>query len=465
MVRLCPSSIQNCPHPTAGSRLGMQQEVAIKRPQRWDAPFGADMTVDDIQRLLRIAPFRDMDASRFSPAIPLQGILQNDTRVRVFQPGDLIVREGDYGNSAFLISAGRSMPCLNRCRRRCWVAVSDRIDRRHGAGWLQLVRPAKYPEQRVVDHSLAGGSVAARRMDGETRIFVQDVPRLLRGRDSMELVGGEFFGEVAALSRTPYAATVLAAEPVALLEIRWQGLRELTRRAPEWKRHVEQLYREHSLVTHLRETPFLNELPAAVLEQIARETLFESYGDFEWQRDFQRTCEADPNDRIQAEPIVAEENSYPDGLILIRSGFARLSQRFGHGHRTWAYLGKGHSFGLEALAVGWKQGTPQPLFGTLRAIGYLDILRVPTAVVEQHILVSTDFPAMESPGSRNCAGRAGRASNRGRIQLPSDSRGDGAAPRRTCTGTRYAVARVHPGLSPDERTAGDGHRLGSLHTM
>ena len=34
------------------------------------------------------------------------GILQNDTRVRVFQAGDLILREGDYGHSAFLILRG-----------------------------------------------------------------------------------------------------------------------------------------------------------------------------------------------------------------------------------------------------------------------------------------------------------------------------------------------------------------------
>ena len=36
----------------------------------------------------------------------LCGILQNDTRVRTYHHGEVVVRQGDYGNSAFLVLEG-----------------------------------------------------------------------------------------------------------------------------------------------------------------------------------------------------------------------------------------------------------------------------------------------------------------------------------------------------------------------
>ena len=57
-------------------------EIAIVRPQRWDEPFG-EMTDADVDSLLRIAPFRQMDASAFPPSLPLRGILRGDTQVSV----------------------------------------------------------------------------------------------------------------------------------------------------------------------------------------------------------------------------------------------------------------------------------------------------------------------------------------------------------------------------------------------
>jgi hypothetical protein len=41
-----------------------EPEIAISRPQRWDEPFG-QMTDREVDHLLRIAPFREIDASAF----------------------------------------------------------------------------------------------------------------------------------------------------------------------------------------------------------------------------------------------------------------------------------------------------------------------------------------------------------------------------------------------------------------
>ena len=75
----------------------------IPRPRRWAVPFSDRMTDEKVAELLTLEPFQRIDPDRFPPKLPLAGVLRNDTKVRSFEKGDIIVREGDYGNSAFLI--------------------------------------------------------------------------------------------------------------------------------------------------------------------------------------------------------------------------------------------------------------------------------------------------------------------------------------------------------------------------
>ena len=80
-----------------------RKESEIRRPKRWDTPFGELMTDELVNILLTIPPFSSMDTSRFPSATPLRGILRNDARILDFANGDIIIREGDYGSSAFMI--------------------------------------------------------------------------------------------------------------------------------------------------------------------------------------------------------------------------------------------------------------------------------------------------------------------------------------------------------------------------
>ena len=64
------------------------------------------MTLADVDRVLALGLFSNMDPARFSNAAPLRGIVQNDTRLIRYDEGDIAVRAGDYGNSAFFIISG-----------------------------------------------------------------------------------------------------------------------------------------------------------------------------------------------------------------------------------------------------------------------------------------------------------------------------------------------------------------------
>ncbi len=80
--------------------------ATVTRPQRWDEPFGPDMTDEDVVGLLQRPEIAAIHADAFPPHAPLAGILRNDTRLVRVSPGDIVVREGDYGNSAFLVIEG-----------------------------------------------------------------------------------------------------------------------------------------------------------------------------------------------------------------------------------------------------------------------------------------------------------------------------------------------------------------------
>src|SRR5580692_1654040 len=72
------------------------------------------MSERDLDRLLQIPLFRKMDPGRFPKNTSLRDILANDGRLRRFKSGDIIVRQGDYGNSAFIVLSGSAKVILDK---------------------------------------------------------------------------------------------------------------------------------------------------------------------------------------------------------------------------------------------------------------------------------------------------------------------------------------------------------------
>jgi Fe-S-cluster-containing dehydrogenase component/CRP-like cAMP-binding protein len=336
--------------------------------------------------------------------LPLREILRNDVRLVRYAPGDIVVREGDYGHSAFLILSGRVRVVLaglspeelgrQPAARLGWIETLLRVLRqpklaevRSSAGAVRR-RPSDAAALRGVAAGARPASEASINGRGDERphVFLQDVPRVLERTNTVVLEAGEIFGELAALTRSQRSATVFAEGESVLVEIRWQGLRELMRRTDALRRHIERLYRENSLRVHLRETPLLAELPPERLAAVADATVFETHGDFDWHDQVESAVRRRPGDAIVDEPLIAEEGTTADGIILIRSGFARQSQRYGHGHRTAAYLGRGQAFGWDEALAAAAARAPVPWRYSLRALGYVDVLRLPQRAIEELVL-------------------------------------------------------------------------------
>ncbi|HEY6227856.1 MAG TPA: cyclic nucleotide-binding domain-containing protein [Verrucomicrobiae bacterium] len=372
----------------------------LERPDRWDAAFDPEMTDADVDRLLSIPPFSKMTPSNFPKRTPLREILRNDTKVRKFLPDELIVRVGDYGTSAFLILNGKARVVL---KPELPPSMLGRKAPERKGIFKTLAQAFSYrrpPEsfRRSDLKKLAGIGATKTGEVEEVHVYLQDVPRILRDFRTGELSQGDIFGEIAALSRMPRTSTIFAdSEGAELLEIRWQGLRDLMKYDDALRTYIDQIYRARALESFFLANPLFSKLNKAQLREVGLQVQFATFGDYDWSGDYKRLAQSGAV-RPEKEPLIVQEGDYPNGVVLVRAGFARVSQKFGSGERTLNYLGAGASFGLQEIYHNFKNpARPVSMRYTLRAIGYTHVLIVPTYVMEQMILPNADPKFLPPP--------------------------------------------------------------------
>jgi Fe-S-cluster-containing dehydrogenase component/CRP-like cAMP-binding protein len=397
----------------------------MERPQRWDAAFDAEMTDATVDRLLATPPFSAMNPEKFPKRTPLREILRNDTRVRRFRKGEIVTRQGDYGTSACLILSGEvrvvlkpDLPPTVLGRK---APVKKGIIRTLAQLWSSLRPPESFQRAQLRQDARVG----ARQSDNEeVRVFLQDLPRVLNDHRTEAMTSGDFFGEIAALSRMPRTSTIFCdSDGAELLEVRWQGLRDLMKSDDALRTHINRIYRERALASYLRATPLFRHLNKEQLDKLAAQVEFATYGDYDWSGEYKRLAKAG-SVRPEKEPVIVQESDYPNGIVLVRAGFARVSQKFGTGERTLNYIGAGQCFGLDEIVHNWR--SPQETVNfqfTLRAIGYTHLLIVPTSAMEQIVLPSLPKGELPAPVAEPSKER-GSSSNADLTTASQPIRGD-----------------------------------------
>ena len=370
--------------------------ATLSRLKRWDTPFSPDMTDEEVQRLLEVKEIAEIDRDKFPVSTPLEGILKNDARTVRYEAGDIVIREGDYGNSAFLILSGDLRVVLSpglpdemlgrkKIRKKSFFEALSQL-------WKKSIIPEVRDTERYKDRSLRKTSDS-----GVAQVFLQDVPAVLDSNKTAVLHPGALFGELAALGRLPRTSSVFAETAATVLEIRWQGLRELRKFDEGWRSAIDKRYRENALNAYLSATELFSHLDDTKLQAVADSALFETHGKFDWHVTYNQMKDMDNASVIKEEPVIAREGDYPDGLLMIRAGFARVSVQKGNGRQTLTYLKAGDYYGDDELYRAWKGENNVTLKVTITALGYVDVLRVPSFSIEEHLFAhwedknKTDF--------------------------------------------------------------------------
>ena len=142
----------------------------------------------------------------------------------------------------FLVLSGSVRVMLERTRsERCWAR--EHPPRR---GWLHadraaLAELARARSTAAYECERCGGTgTSSREEDGTTRVFLQDFPRVVRAaRARHKLEPGEFSASLPHFRVRRGRQPCWPTAATTLLEIRWQGLRDLMRRTPAIRDHIE----------------------------------------------------------------------------------------------------------------------------------------------------------------------------------------------------------------------------------
>jgi len=376
-------------------------ELVDEFPKRWSEPFSNQMDNEQVEYLLEKMSF--IDPKRFPNSLPLHGIFKNDCRLRSFKPGDIIIREGDYGGNAFYVFEGEvcvvrkpGLPeaMLGRTtikKKNAFFAFSQLFSKNITEYRGKDVAHGDYlhPDQETVN--LYDSPMADKVFQGPNHP-ITNKPHLSSKYHAISLQPGIWLGEIAALARVPRTATVFAQTDVKVMEIRWQGLRDIRIYDADIREKIDAGYRSSLLKTILSSSPYFAHIQDdKQLNEIAYQAVFESHGDFEWSQSYKDAREQ--GNELDTESIIVHEGDYADCAFIVAGGFGRISVRYGQGHRTLNYLKSGDVFGIYELYDTWKNSDRQthPSFQTtLSTLGYLQVLRIPAKIIHSHVF-SKDF--------------------------------------------------------------------------
>jgi CRP-like cAMP-binding protein/Fe-S-cluster-containing dehydrogenase component len=181
------------------------------------------------------------------------------------------------------------------------------------------------------------------------------------------LQAGDFFGEIGALSGWPQSVTARAASDVQVVQIRVPALRLMRRKSNKLKSRIDEIYRKRFLPAQLKASPLFYKCDEPFLEGLSRKVQLIS-------------CEPDE--------VIVREGEPVDAFYLVRSGFVKLSQKWGEGQIAATYLSKGMTLGETELLIenidGWTS--------TASSVKYSELIKISK---EDFAKILKEFPGIE----------------------------------------------------------------------
>jgi Fe-S-cluster-containing dehydrogenase component/CRP-like cAMP-binding protein len=320
-------------------------------PERGILSFSGRLSPKELKKFPIFESYPDKFLEEISP----------DISVARWKKGAILFEEGAYLDLAFYVIQGAvdvyisktqdahlSAPIFDPHRTRLYDAAGDK-----GA------RPA------------AGESVLQTQIGKQPRgkdiVYLSVMDFNLQFGSRMTLGPGEFFGEIGALSGWPQSVTAQAASDCDLIQIKVASLRKMKNKSKDLKNRIDKIYKEKYLAQHLKQTPLFEKCDSRFIEAMAPKVELVS-------------CSADD--------VITTEGEQADAIYVLRSGFVKLSQKFGEGQLVVSYLSKGMTLGDVEMLI---EGMTQWQF-TASSLAHAELVKIPYA--ELRSLIKT-YPYIE----------------------------------------------------------------------
>ena len=323
----------------------------------------------------------------------IEAILQMDARVVEYDKADIIIRKGDYGGSVLIPLEGEVRVNLEESGERFFARKRVTSKRSWISALGQLFRRSTPVERIHPGSSSENGNSAKPHIP---RVGV-NLPEYMANNLTRRIGLGEVCGEIAALRRSPRTASIFAVTDCRLLEIRWQGVREILKNSKEFSHYLEDLIgdRRHQIFSGMST---LNDLPEAVQRTLSAKSIFERWGSDHWNRNFRKILQSQSS-MIDRESIILQQGHHLDGLYVLLSGFARVTNKEGNEEKTVGYLRPGDVYGLKELMKLSKTGVASPALRSIRAVGAIDLVVIPSADFIEHVLPELKMKDVDQLGS------------------------------------------------------------------
>jgi CRP-like cAMP-binding protein/Fe-S-cluster-containing hydrogenase component 2 len=251
---------------------------------------------------------------------------------RVIKAGEIVVREGDNGSTAFYILEGEADVFIGSPREH--VAT-------------QQERPGLFTKMRSI---LAPKSRQPREEERQTPSHIRiDAPVDLPYENPIaQLHAGDLFGEMTCMSFYPRSATVRAKTDCVMLEM-LRNVLDVMQKNKTFRAQLDANYRGRALGTHLRSVPIFS-------------TISEDFVDLLRER----------VELLRFEPgaVICEEGAPADAFYLVRIGFVKVSQKMDGEDLVLAYLPRGGYFGEMGLLQGGVRTA------TCIALDHVEVVRI-----------------------------------------------------------------------------------------
>ena len=311
---------------------------------RWNA-FGTNSGILEISEKLSSEKLKKFDLFKEYDDKFLDKISQ-DVTVATWASSSVLFEEGTYIDLAFFIVQGEveiyidklqerpkmNQPMFNPFRTRLFDQQVDLAPPKKRNGIKKKVE--KKPLENPLSQTILQTQFQKQGTDATPAatpiLFLSTMDFNMPAAGRMRLGKGEIFGEIGALSGWPQSVTARTSSECVLLQVRLPALRAMKRKSPALKKRIDEIYRERSLSSQLKSTPLLEKCDDRFIESLKDKVELIS-------------CSSDEAITTQGEPA--------NELYLVRSGFVKLTQKFGESEIVVSYLSKGMTLGETELLL------------------------------------------------------------------------------------------------------------------